>query len=415
MTCRYCEQKAVYKVRWADGRAIIPVCSAYTDRGRKAVSDGRVVEASDHSSAESKARRRAVFLAESEAIASNKAKDSGARRRHKFVHAKWTHPNGHPRCLRCGNEEEIGGYCHGTAKDHARGHKEFDTEMRKEWIEKNRAGLIRSGNLRRRLGVRGFWRHIAKMDARYDYEAPETDPVWKYVTREEWAKAPKGRYSQAFAKTAQAFLAELLKTAAPPDSPEGLLAKAQPGDIVLTWPREPGGSLIPRTVFTKVQPWVGGFTSGPTRGVRGSHAALYVGNGKILDLRADSKGKRLREKKLLNFYRNHEISLVRPLVTDEAKRRAVRYYRAHKDARYDFESLGRLLRRRIVGPTGKDVDPKALDSFVCSPLIAAAYYPALGQVRPGVGPLETLPIDFARSRKMTVVARTRTGGQRSSK
>jgi len=48
--------------------------------------------------------------AETEKIKLNKVKPENMAR-HKFKPAKWTHPNGHPRCLLCGNEERIGGYC----------------------------------------------------------------------------------------------------------------------------------------------------------------------------------------------------------------------------------------------------------------------------------------------------------------
>jgi len=33
------------------------------------------------------------------------------QQRHKFQPAKWTHPNGHPRCRLCGHEERVGGFC----------------------------------------------------------------------------------------------------------------------------------------------------------------------------------------------------------------------------------------------------------------------------------------------------------------
>jgi hypothetical protein len=50
------------------------------------------------------------FDAESEKIKEN-SKKPAAKRRHKFKPAEWTHPNGHPRCLTCGDEEPEGGYC----------------------------------------------------------------------------------------------------------------------------------------------------------------------------------------------------------------------------------------------------------------------------------------------------------------
>jgi len=50
------------------------------------------------------------FERESEIIKENKKKPE-AHRRHKFKAAKWTHPNGHPRCKICGDEERTGGIC----------------------------------------------------------------------------------------------------------------------------------------------------------------------------------------------------------------------------------------------------------------------------------------------------------------
>jgi hypothetical protein len=39
------------------------------------------------------------------------------RKRHAFKAAKWTHPNGHPRCALCMQEQRTGGYCDALAKD----------------------------------------------------------------------------------------------------------------------------------------------------------------------------------------------------------------------------------------------------------------------------------------------------------
>lgn len=49
-----------------------------------------------------------AFLAETERIR-DRAKT--ATFPHPFTPAKWTHPNGHPRCAKCGQEERIGGTC----------------------------------------------------------------------------------------------------------------------------------------------------------------------------------------------------------------------------------------------------------------------------------------------------------------
>ena len=49
---------------------------------------------------------------ETEKIKENKKKPE-AKRRHEFKAASWTHPNGHPRCMICGDEERTGGICEG--------------------------------------------------------------------------------------------------------------------------------------------------------------------------------------------------------------------------------------------------------------------------------------------------------------
>jgi hypothetical protein len=42
-----------------------------------------------------------------------RAETPEAKARHSFRAAKWTHPNGHPRCALCGQEEQVGGICNG--------------------------------------------------------------------------------------------------------------------------------------------------------------------------------------------------------------------------------------------------------------------------------------------------------------
>ncbi len=54
---------------------------------------------------------------ESEIIKENKKKPE-AKEKHKFKAAEWTHPNGHPRCLICGQEESITDYCNDTQENY---------------------------------------------------------------------------------------------------------------------------------------------------------------------------------------------------------------------------------------------------------------------------------------------------------
>ena len=67
---------------------------------------------------------------ESDLIRENKKKPE-ATEPHDFKPAKYTHPNGHPRCLVCGGEERIGGRCcvEPTAADFAEFEKELDAEF----------------------------------------------------------------------------------------------------------------------------------------------------------------------------------------------------------------------------------------------------------------------------------------------
>jgi hypothetical protein len=55
-------------------------------------------------------KKNADFERESELIRQNK-KTAAAKTKHKFKKAKWTHPNGHPRCKLCGSEESMDGMC----------------------------------------------------------------------------------------------------------------------------------------------------------------------------------------------------------------------------------------------------------------------------------------------------------------
>lgn len=49
--------------------------------------------------------------ADAETAKINENKKTWAGKQHKFKAADWTHPNGHPRCIRCGDEEPVGGIC----------------------------------------------------------------------------------------------------------------------------------------------------------------------------------------------------------------------------------------------------------------------------------------------------------------
>ena len=80
---------------------------------------------------------------ETELINKNKLKPL-AEKVHEFKAAKWTHPNGHPRCLICGWEEPVGGVCKMPMSWYGK-HK-FDDE---EAWEKERDILRKKGILKK--------------------------------------------------------------------------------------------------------------------------------------------------------------------------------------------------------------------------------------------------------------------------
>ena len=50
-------------------------------------------------------------IAREDAVIAENKKKPAASARHRFKPAKWTHPNGHPRCIVCGQSERTGGWC----------------------------------------------------------------------------------------------------------------------------------------------------------------------------------------------------------------------------------------------------------------------------------------------------------------
>lgn len=105
--CKYCDEPATKSVVHAEGAAYVPVCDAHEARARKRIGESdvsRVIEIQES---------KITYEAETELIRAN-AKKPEAGRVHKFKAAEWTHKNGHPRCLICGDEEPIGGKCNHT-------------------------------------------------------------------------------------------------------------------------------------------------------------------------------------------------------------------------------------------------------------------------------------------------------------
>jgi hypothetical protein len=116
--CKFCAEKATAGQVWAEGMAVIPHCPKHkTDAVHKIVvgnKDEVVKEVSYPRNVivrKKKTKHNPEYERETELIRSHKDRWN---KPHKFKAAEWTHPNGHPRCIRCGSEEPINGKCHTT-------------------------------------------------------------------------------------------------------------------------------------------------------------------------------------------------------------------------------------------------------------------------------------------------------------
>lgn len=104
---------------------------------------------------------RASYEEETELIRRNKEKPA-ASKPHLFKQAHWTHPNGHPRCMVCGQEERIGGVCNG----------EPTKAQAAAWVEKaNEWWQAEYGKDSYRVDDKG--KILSVVEARYDSRWPK--------------------------------------------------------------------------------------------------------------------------------------------------------------------------------------------------------------------------------------------------
>ena len=96
-------------------------------------------------------KEQAEVEKETETIRAN-AKKPEAKQRHHFKAAQWTHANGHLRCLVCGHEEPLSGWCNDPQADE----KAFGVESRKRpqvILEKARRRDMMTPDKLRRIGI----------------------------------------------------------------------------------------------------------------------------------------------------------------------------------------------------------------------------------------------------------------------
>lgn len=148
-------------------------------------------------------------------------------------------------------------------------------------------------------------------------------------------------------------------------SAEALKRRLRPGDILLTAPRGRPKNLIwklYRPISQKIQ------------GTDYGHSALYVGGGKVIDARI---GAGTKTRTLASVARQNRILALSPKVTNEERKEAVRFAKESLDSPYS--TLGILKAglpfrgERGKLPSREELRQKALDSGICSGLVAYAY------------------------------------------
>lgn len=116
------------------------------------------------------------------AIINENSKKPLAGKVHRFKSAKWTHPNGHPRCMICGDEEPIGGVC--NMPDSWYGKHEFDDE---EAWEKERKTL-------REKKIMKQVQDIEKLDKEWDKKQAKVTKEQQEIAKFTFKKIDKTEY-----------------------------------------------------------------------------------------------------------------------------------------------------------------------------------------------------------------------------
>lgn len=172
---------------------------------------------------------------------------------------------------------------------------------------------------------------------------------------------------------------------------KGLEGELRPGDVVVASPRPAGAKESP---FAKA---VSAALTVASQGLQGdkTHSMLYLGDGKLLDIRAGSQTAQLPVREAL---RGLDAEVVRPRLPEatraEAARRAV--VLAEKAPNYDYSGV---LKAVLVEAGVPLKGTRSDDALTCSSVIAHAYR---AKLTPKPRAL-TLPVDFLQNDKLAPV------------
>ena len=141
---------------------------------------------------------------------------------------------------------------------------------------------------------------------------------------------------------------------------DGLKKKLKPGDVLFTAPlRSKMKGVVGRYLFKPLSKKIQGTDYG--------HAALYVGDGEVVDTRLGQGTKKVT---LEHVARTNQIVALRPQVTPEERKAAVEYAEGQVGVPYSMTHLVGSV--SPVRPKHHKPD-KAPEKHICSALVASAY------------------------------------------
>ena len=166
----------------------------------------------------------------------------------------------------------------------------------------------------------------------------------------------------------------------------------QPGDVLVT--TKPGEDSLKGRIIAKVLEF--------TQGAPTYHAALYAGDGKVIQARGPGGVHAVVETPLSEFHDHYKYKALRVNATPEEKQDAVRFAEGAVGKKYDTLGLAKTL---IPGGSTKKwrVNQRNQDAFFCSSLVAAAYP---NKAFMGRTVNNTRPVDLLKSKSMTVIGKT---------
>ena len=176
------------------------------------------------------------------------------------------------------------------------------------------------------------------------------------------------------------------------DSPDKAREALQPGDVLVT--TKPGENTLKGRVVAKILEMA---QRAPTY-----HAAIYAGDGKVIQAKGPGGTHAVVETPLEEFHDHYKYKALRVNASPEEKQDAVRFAESAVGKKYDTLGLAKTL---IPGGSTKKwrVSQRNQDAFFCSSLVAAAY-PSKAFMGRTVN--NTRPVDLLKSKSTSLVGKT---------